>query len=658
MNRLFLIILSVVMMISISSCGGGKKAVDVITTSEANPTEKENTIFESSRDTDKTNNAESINEKTHEDAPEIENYYTIKRDINGAVYNNLYGLQSSKFKDFTLDDRGNLASRKHDKWNYLYSFEYDNNNKLVRSIVDHLSYGIEDTTYKYNENGLLVEALCTKTSKDGKDVITYGSEYTYDDNNMLVSSIETNQYKTRFEHTYTYDDNGRIIRVDWLTISADGDKNSYYKDYVYEDDNLLFLSGDEQGVENIHHRKFNFDFWGNLLDWSSIDDGKPDKHSFIEYDKIGEVSLTAGTDPELIPADQWKLFDEELIPMPDTCINSIVKQDDYNYLLPYSNGKFLFIFDEPRYYPEVVDLSMAQNAVENYKAILEQLYGYDLTDNGDNIVIKKDEEIIAKLLICQSSKNGVTLKVAFDEEDFYVNPNSQDSNYLWQTTPHIVDDKVLEGTWELSNSLSSLGERLVFNSGIVEYSNYTQNKTAIDSTVIGYYDIDNNKVKLNLNNHETVLDYKLDSQEPVLSIVIDSGSDTGHEREYRKVSDESDISGIDYSDSSNKESEPSAVTAVSSSSGQQNALRKAQEYLENIAFSAKGLKEQLEYEGFNSSDAQYAVDNCGADWRYQAKQKALEYLKLMGFSRDGLIEQLEYDGFTKEEAEYGVNQAY
>lgn len=94
------------------------------------------------------------------------------------------------------------------------------------------------------------------------------------------------------------------------------------------------------------------------------------------------------------------------------------------------------------------------------------------------------------------------------------------------------------------------------------------------------------------------------------------------------------------------------------SSGMRNALGRAHDYLGVMAFSAEGLKEQLEYEGFSSTDAQYAVDHCGADWKYQAKLKAQDYLDIMSFSYDGLVEQLEYDGFTHQEAVYGADQVY
>lgn len=73
-----------------------------------------------------------------------------------------------------------------------------------------------------------------------------------------------------------------------------------------------------------------------------------------------------------------------------------------------------------------------------------------------------------------------------------------------------------------------------------------------------------------------------------------------------------------------------------------------------MAFSYKGLVEQLEYEGYSNEEATYAVDNCGANWNEQAAKKAESYMSYMSFSRSGLIEQLEYEGFTSKQAEYGV----
>lgn len=88
--------------------------------------------------------------------------------------------------------------------------------------------------------------------------------------------------------------------------------------------------------------------------------------------------------------------------------------------------------------------------------------------------------------------------------------------------------------------------------------------------------------------------------------------------------------------------------------GEKNALAKAKSYLGIMAFSYSGLKEQLEYEGFTSSEATYGVDNCNANWNEQAAKKAKSYMDTMAFSRDSLIKQLKYEGFTDAQAEYGA----
>lgn len=84
--------------------------------------------------------------------------------------------------------------------------------------------------------------------------------------------------------------------------------------------------------------------------------------------------------------------------------------------------------------------------------------------------------------------------------------------------------------------------------------------------------------------------------------------------------------------------------------GESNALRSAKDYLKYMPFSYTGLIEQLEYEGYSTEEATYAVDNCGADWYKQAEKEADSYLKYSAFSYTGLIDQLEYEGYTSDQA--------
>ena len=99
----------------------------------------------------------------------------------------------------------------------------------------------------------------------------------------------------------------------------------------------------------------------------------------------------------------------------------------------------------------------------------------------------------------------------------------------------------------------------------------------------------------------------------------------------------------------------SAAGSDKSTIGDQNAVKKAQNYLKYMPFSKEGLVNQLEYEGFSSKEAEFGVNHIDVDWNEQAAKKAESYLKYMAFSRSGLINQLVYDKFTQQQAEYGVS---
>ena len=99
-------------------------------------------------------------------------------------------------------------------------------------------------------------------------------------------------------------------------------------------------------------------------------------------------------------------------------------------------------------------------------------------------------------------------------------------------------------------------------------------------------------------------------------------------------------------------------SAPSESSGQENAREQAENYLSYSSFSRKGLIKQLEFEGYSTGDATYAVDAVDVDWYDQAALKAKEYLDQQSFSRSGLQQQLEFEGFTPAQAAHGVSVAY
>jgi hypothetical protein len=81
------------------------------------------------------------------------------------------------------------------------------------------------------------------------------------------------------------------------------------------------------------------------------------------------------------------------------------------------------------------------------------------------------------------------------------------------------------------------------------------------------------------------------------------------------------------------------------------SVRVASKRLASVRVASK----RLEFGGFSTADAAFAVDNVTVDWMEQAAKKAESYLEFQAFSRSSLIQQLEFDGFTPEEAEHGAN---
>jgi hypothetical protein len=98
-------------------------------------------------------------------------------------------------------------------------------------------------------------------------------------------------------------------------------------------------------------------------------------------------------------------------------------------------------------------------------------------------------------------------------------------------------------------------------------------------------------------------------------------------------------------------------------SGQENALAAAENYLSIAAFSRNGLIRQSSSDaadGYSKADATYAADHVKVNYKEQAAKAAKNYLEISPFSRSGMIQQLTSDagdGYTREQAEYGADKA-
>ena len=99
-------------------------------------------------------------------------------------------------------------------------------------------------------------------------------------------------------------------------------------------------------------------------------------------------------------------------------------------------------------------------------------------------------------------------------------------------------------------------------------------------------------------------------------------------------------------------------------SGQENALQVAEDYIDLSGFSKAGLIDQLSSsagEGFSNADATFAANNVDVDWNAEAVESAKDYLDLGGMSESALLDQLTSSAgeqFTPEQAQYAVDKVY
>lgn len=156
---------------------------------------------------------------------------------------------------------------------------------------------------------------------------------------------------------------------------------------------------------------------------------------------------------------------------------------------------------------------------------------------------------------------------------------------------------------------------------------------------------------------QTINDQDNYQQEPEAGTVTSSQIQTETGSQETVSTEESKAAGDASQETSVKaEASTSEQEDSSVSSGEASALAMAKLHLETLAFSKKGLKDQLLFEGFSEEEAAYAVDHCEADWKEQAVKKAEEYKALMDLSAGYLREQLAYEGFEEEEIDYAIGQ--
>lgn len=115
-----------------------------------------------------------------------------------------------------------------------------------------------------------------------------------------------------------------------------------------------------------------------------------------------------------------------------------------------------------------------------------------------------------------------------------------------------------------------------------------------------------------------------------------------------------DNNNITYETPDSDSGSQSGSQTAAATENQQKVLDKANEYVDTLPLSRKGLIKQLEYDGYTTDVATYAADNCSANWNKEAKEMAEQYMDSTTYTYKDMVQQLETEGFTKEQAKFGA----
>ncbi len=90
---------------------------------------------------------------------------------------------------------------------------------------------------------------------------------------------------------------------------------------------------------------------------------------------------------------------------------------------------------------------------------------------------------------------------------------------------------------------------------------------------------------------------------------------------------------------------------------QEGAIEDAEGWLDGTGISRESLITQLQFQGHEKSDAEFAADYLVDDWQQQAMLAVEYHFPDTTSSRDEFIFQLEFEGYSNEHATYAVDNS-
>lgn len=156
--------------------------------------------------------------------------------------------RKNKCKKYVVNPNTNLITSFSDS-SGDHILTYDKKGNLIEDRVDKTIYGIEVTTYTYNDDNTVATKSITKT-KDG--VTTQGNTWNY---------------------TYEKDDKNRVIKETSINVSSD-DKYTMIYEYEY-DENDMIIQKTEISPKSTYIIKYEYDEFGNKVKEKAHNINKP-----------------------------------------------------------------------------------------------------------------------------------------------------------------------------------------------------------------------------------------------------------------------------------------------------------------------------------------------------------------------------------------------
>lgn len=336
----------------------------------------------------------------------IASNYSIVRDVYGLTREErLSSKHTFKYSDFVIDKYGNIVSARVSGNNsHVMHYEYDDNNRLVKSIKEDPLYGSEHI-WIYDDQGRLIKSTLVEKGEEKVDT------YEYDENGDFVSGQRTSASGNIFYNSYECDENGHITK---RVEIRDGEVNYTYT-YFYEGDMINPTSRVEESRRSHYDIDVFYDDRGRAIKENVVDkDGKKTINEFV-YEIVGEVTESPESNPVLVKGDLWTFFDENPnVPIPSSCISTIKASNDENkvFILPTYKGTFTSVFGEPDFEETVVDSSFAFTAIDQYTNILSDVLDFEVKNMGTIIKVLKDGEAVMTLYV-ETIDGNYVLRVAF-----------------------------------------------------------------------------------------------------------------------------------------------------------------------------------------------------------------------------------------------------